>query len=46
VDPERLQKIDALLFSSFLGAFISRYLHQALPQFSDETTDIKQEHSL
>jgi len=46
LDPERLQKIDSLLFSSFLGAFISRYLHQALPQLSNKTVGIKQEHSL
>jgi len=28
---ERLQKIDSLLFSGFLGAFIARYLNQAIP---------------
>jgi len=41
LDAEQLQKIDSLLFSSFLGAFISRYLHQALPQFSDKTTGVE-----
>jgi len=31
VKPERLQKIDSLLFSGFVGAFIARYLNQAMP---------------
>jgi len=28
---ERLQRIDSLLFSGFVGAFIARYLNQAIP---------------
>jgi len=31
ISPERLQKIDSLLFSGFVGAFIARYLNQAMP---------------
>ncbi len=31
LDKERLQKIDSLLFSGFLGAFVARYLNQAVP---------------
>jgi len=31
LDSERLQKIDSLLFSGFVGAFIARYLNQAMP---------------
>jgi len=31
ISPERLQKIDSLLFSGFVGAFIARYLNQAIP---------------
>jgi len=36
IEPARLQVIDSLLFSSFLGAFISRYLDQALPKSPPE----------
>lgn len=31
LDKDRLQKIDSLLFSGFLGAFVARYLNQAMP---------------
>jgi len=31
LDSSRLQKIDAILFSGFVGAFVSRYLQTALP---------------
>jgi len=31
LSPDRLQRIDALLFSGFVGAFIARYLNQAIP---------------
>lgn len=32
LDSDRLQKIDSLLFSGFLGAFVARYLNQAAPK--------------
>lgn len=38
LDPERLQKIDSLLFSGFLGAFVARYLNQAAPKQGDENS--------
>lgn len=28
---DRLQKVDSILFSGFLGAFVARYLNQAAP---------------
>lgn len=28
---DRLQKLDSLLFSGFLGAFVAKYLNQAVP---------------
>lgn len=28
---DRLQKIDSILFSGFLGAFVAKYLNQAVP---------------
>jgi len=31
LDNARLQKIDTVLFSGFVGAFVSRYLQTALP---------------
>jgi len=31
LDSVRLQKVDAVLFSGFVGAFVSRYLQTALP---------------
>lgn len=29
---DRMQKIDSILFSGFLGAFVARYLNQAAPK--------------
>lgn len=35
LEPDRMQKIDSILFSGFLGAFVARYLNQAAPKNGD-----------
>ncbi|QXZ10260.1 hypothetical protein KUF54_03100 [Comamonas sp. Y33R10-2] len=35
---DRMQKIDCILFSGFLGAFVARYLNQATPKNGDHGT--------
>lgn len=35
---DRMQKIDSILFSGFLGAFVARYLNQAAPKNSENGT--------
>lgn len=35
---DRMQKIDSILFSGFLGAFVARYLNQAAPKNGDNGT--------
>lgn len=35
---DRMQKIDSILFSGFLGAFVARYLNHAAPKNGDSST--------
>lgn len=37
LESDRMQKIDSILFSGFLGAFVARYLNQAAPKNGENT---------